>query len=320
MAALLAQTPISVRERQVGLLYGALSGDSLALAAHWVYEQEELAQRFGRITDHQEPHPDGYHPGKDRGAQTHYGDQTLVLMDSLEACGGNFVMDDFARRWRGFWENNSTTYRDKSTKATLVHLEEGKGLTRAGSDILDLGGACRMAPVLLALRNEDKPTIIAAVRAQAALTHAAPAAIDTAEFIAHTVFLLMRGVSISSALKASVALPYKALTAAAYLQKAESVQELSTVEAVAELGQSCPLEKSLPSILAILLRHGDDLETALIENVMAGGDSASRGLVLGIILGAAHGRRAIPERWIESLKARPQMESFLKTVGLGCGD
>jgi len=38
--------------------------------------------------------------------------------------------------------------------------------------------------------------------------------------------------------------------------------------------------------------------------------------VLGTLLGAAHGRRAIPERWIEPLLARPQVETFLKTVGL----
>src|SRR6202012_893789 len=102
----------------------------------------------------------------------------LILMESLEACGGNFVMDDFARRWRSFWDDTKT-YRDKDTKATLLHLEAGAGLTRAGSDIADLGGACRIAPILLALRNEEKPTIIAAVRAQTALTHASPVAIDT---------------------------------------------------------------------------------------------------------------------------------------------
>jgi len=228
-------------------------------------------------------------------------------------------MDDFARRWRSFWDD-TPAYRDKATKATLAHLAEGAGFTRSGSDIADLGGACRIAPVLLALRNEEKPTIIAAVRAQTALTHATPAAIDAAEFLAHTVFLLLRGVSIQTALGSSAELPYKALPAQSFLRKAESVRELPATEAVSELGQSCPLDKSLPSILVIVLRHGDDLEHALVENVMSGGDSAARGLVLGMLLGAAHGRRAVPERWIQSLKARPQIESFLKTVGLGSMD
>jgi len=315
MAALLVESPPSVRERYAGLLEGALAADSLTLPAHWNYDQDEIARLFGRITELQAAPAEGYHPGKGRGAQTHYGDQTLVLMESLEACGGNFVMDDFARRWRSFWDD-SKSYRDHATKDTLAHLQEGRGLTRAGSDSTELGGAARIAPVLLALRNEDQPTIIAAVRAQTALTHAAPVVVDAAEFIARTVFLLMRGVTTASALHMAVSLPYKALAAERYLQQAEATRDLSTAEAVDELGQSCPMDKALPSVFAILLRHGDNLETALIENVMAGGDSAARGLVLGTLLGAAHGRRAIPERWIEPLLARPQVETFLKTVGL----
>jgi ADP-ribosylglycohydrolase len=72
----------------------------------------------------------------------------------------------------------------------------------------------------------------------------------------------------------------------------------------------------LPAVFAILLRHGDDLETALIENVMAGGDSAARGVVLGTILGAAHGRRAVPARWLEGLQAREKIAEFLGEMGV----
>ena len=155
------------------------------------------------------------------------------------------------------------------------------------------------------------------MQAQTALTHASPLALDTAEFIARAIFLLLRGVSIPSALRTTADLAFKTLPASHYLQRAEATAGQPTAEAVEELGQSCPLDKALPAVFAILLRHGDDLETALIENVMAGGDSAARGLVLGMMLGAAHGQRAIPPRWIESLEARSRMASFLKTVGIG---
>lgn len=314
--ALLVEAPIPVRERHAGLLYGTLVADSLTLGAHWIYEQDEIARLCGRVTELQPAPPDSYHPGKELGAQTHYGDQALVLMESLETCGGNFVMDDFARRWRKFWDN-SNAYRDRATKETLAHLAEGKGLTRAGSNSTELGGAARIAPLLAALRNEEKPTIIAAVRAQTALTHNTPEVIDTAEFLAHTVFMLMRGVSIPSALHNTATLPFRVLKPEPWLQKAEALGHLSVPEAVGELGQSCPLDKALPSVFAILLKHGDDPETALIENVMAGGDSAARGLVLGMLLGAAHGRRGLPDRWISPLLARPRLESFLQTTGLG---
>lgn len=316
MGAATVSSPPSLRERYAGLLYGALVGDSLALGPHWIYDQAEIARRFGRVTELQAAPADGYHPGRERGDLTHYGDQMLVLLESLDASCGNFVMDDFARRWRQSW-TDSPSYRDHATKETLAHLAEGRGLTRAGSDSTELGGAARIAPILAALRDEDQPTILAAVRAQTALTHAAPITVDTAEFLARTVFILMRGVSVPSALHMAVALPFRALQPEQYLRQAEETLSLSTAEAVVELGQSCPTEKALPAVFAILLRHHDDFETALIENVMAGGDSAARGLMLGTILGAAYGRRSIPDRWIESLRARPQVESFLQMIGLG---
>jgi ADP-ribosylglycohydrolase len=310
------QVSLSNRERYAGMLEASLVADSLALAPHWIYDQGEITEQFGRIADLHAPPAGGYHAGKVLGAQTHYGDQELVLMESLEACAGNFVMEDFARRWRQFW-GESSSYRDHATKDTLAHLEVGDGLTQAGSDSTELGGPGRIAPLLLALRQEETPTIIAAVRAQTAMTHASPLALDAAEFIARTVFLLLRGVSIASALRMTTTVAFRALPAADYLQKAESVAQLPTPEAVESLGQSCPLQKALPAAFAILLQHGDSLETALIENVMAGGDSAARGLVLGTLLGAAHGQRAIPQRWIEALQARSKIGSFLRIVGIG---
>ncbi len=225
-------------------------------------------------------------------------------------------MDDFARRWRHFWDD-SKAYRDKATKETLAHLQEGQGLTTAGSHSTELGGAARIAPLLASLRNEERPLITAAVRAQTALTHASPLATEAAEFIAQAVFILMKGVTIGNALRMATALPFKTLPAARYLEQAEEVRDLPTAEAVEALGASCPTEKALPSVFAILLRHGDNLETCLIENGMAGGDSAARGLVLGMFLGAAHGYRAIPARWISPLLAGPRIEALLKTVGLG---
>ena len=308
---------LSLRERYAGLLEATLAADALALAPHWIYEQDELAKKFGRVTELLEPPPGSYHAGKRRGAQTHYGDQVLVLMESLEATGGNFVMEDFARRWREFW-GVSKAYCDHATKETLAHLAAGRGLTQAGSGSTELGGPGRIAPLLVALRGEETPTIIGAVRAQTALTHASPVALDAAELIALTVLLVNRGVSIPTALRTTTSdVPYRALPAAEYFKRADAAAKLPVSEAVEELGQSCPLEKALPAVFAILLRHGDDLETALIENVMAGGDSAARGLVLGTILGAAHGRRAIPERWMEPLRARGKIATFLAQMELG---
>jgi ADP-ribosylglycohydrolase len=166
------------------------------------------------------------------------------------------------------------------------------------------------------LREEERPVILAAARAQTALTHG-PVVTEAAELLTQAVFLLMRGVSIHCALQGAVAFPYRSLPAEEELRRAEEKSSLPVVQAVEELGAACDLAKALPSALAILWRHGDDFETALVQNVAAGGDSAARGMFIGTLLGAAQGRRAIPARWIESLQARPRVESFLQTIGLG---
>jgi ADP-ribosylglycohydrolase len=314
-ATLAEAPPLSLRERHAGLLYGALIGDALALGAHWIYDAPEIARRFGEMTDYRAPDPNGYHPGKVAGDQTHYGDQLLVLMESLEDCGEAFVMEDFVRRWRS-WAEESASYKDHATKETLAHLQEGRGLTQAASGSTELGGASRSAPLLVALRGEEQPVILGAMRAQTALTHA-PVVIEAAELLARSVFMLLRGVSLRGALQGGVGFAHRRLPAEEYLQRAIEKSTLPVVEAVGEFGASCDMAKALPSSLAILWRLGDDPEQALIQNVMAGGDSAARGMFIGALLGAAHGRRAFPERWIKGLRAGPKVESFFQAVGLG---
>ena len=67
-----------------------------SLGAHWIYSQREIAEKFGHITGYATP-ATSYHPGKQAGDFTHYGDQTMVLLRSL-AAHGRFDLADFARR------------------------------------------------------------------------------------------------------------------------------------------------------------------------------------------------------------------------------
>jgi ADP-ribosyl-[dinitrogen reductase] hydrolase len=50
-----------------------------------------------------------------------------------------------------------------------------------------------------------------------------------------------------------------------------------------------------------------------VANTNVGGDNCHRGAVLGAILGAALGYAAIPERWIQGLTARAELEGEIET-------
>jgi ADP-ribosylglycohydrolase len=52
----------------------------------------------------------------------------------------------------------------------------------------------------------------------------------------------------------------------------------------------------------------------MIANVMAGGDSASRGMLAGMVLGAYHGTAAIPEQWIADLNSIDTINACLSRM------
>jgi ADP-ribosylglycohydrolase len=47
------------------------------------------------------------------------------------------------------------------------------------------------------------------------------------------------------------------------------------------------------------------------ENVVAGGDSAARGLAAGMLLGAHAGMAAIPKQWLAGLQHREEIERLM---------
>jgi ADP-ribosyl-[dinitrogen reductase] hydrolase len=62
------------------------------------------------------------------------------------------------------------------------------------------------------------------------------------------------------------------------------------------LSTACYCEQAFTVVLFVAYKYANDPCKALLQNAMLGGHSTSRGLVLGAILGAAHGLDAIPFR------------------------
>jgi len=54
------------------------------------------------------------------------------------------------------------------------------------------------------------------------------------------------------------------------------------------------------------LLHAPNLEEAVVDTVMRGGDTDTNAAICGALLGAVHGREAIPKRWVDAvLRCRP---------------
>jgi ADP-ribosylglycohydrolase len=86
-------------------------------------------------------------------------------------------------------------------------------------------------------------------------------------------------------------------------------KETKTV--IARFGQMCGIAAALPGAIHLILRYADDPAAGLVENVMAGGDSAARGMVAGMVLGAHCGAEAIPKEWLAGMIKHEHIRSLL---------
>ncbi len=300
-------------ERRQAAVWGSFVGDALALGAHWVYNPSKIARLIPEVHGYEEPATD-YHKGKRAGDFTHYGDQTLVFLQTLARRQG-FDSDAFIADWRQFWKNApESVYRDKATRTTLKTLDLGHIGADAASTSDELAGAARGAPLLL-LSELPEARLVAGARTQAAITHGDPCVPDAAEFFTRCALDVIEGGDVDEALTRAAARTYAALPAQEWLEKARSLLDREPVEALGLLGLTCHMPDAFPAVCWLLLRHRGDLRTALAANIRAGGDSAARGMMIGMVLGAAG--VPVPEEWVRDLGARSFIE---EAMALLCED
>ena len=284
-------------------------GDALALGPHWIYDTAKIACLYpGGIREYDDPRS-AYHPGKSAGDFTHLGDQTLALLESLADHGGSLAA--WPADWRAWAERvreDKSSYLDGATRGTLENLAAGK---RQPSDSGELAGAARIAP-LFAVHGDIVP-LVAAARAQTALTHGDPRVIDAAEFLARAAFAVGEGAEFAEAFEESGFFPYSALPASDWLMVARHAAG-DLAEHATALGLGCDIAGAFPITLALALCHEDDPEEGLSANAMLGGDSASRGLLLGLLMGARHGVDAFPANWTGQLKACETIDRALERL------
>lgn len=80
----------------------------------------------------------------------------------------------------------------------------------------------------------------------------------------------------------------------------------STRDACDQWYSGAYLLETVPSLLYILCRHGHDPEQAIVRAVNDTRDSDSLGAMVGAAVGSLHGRKSLPNRWIQGLSGRTE--------------
>ncbi len=249
------------------------------------------------------------------------GDNTLnllcmrVLLRTMNKAGC-YNSDDFLREYVTFMTtpgSHNDTYAESYHRQFFANYDRGIPPARcAGTenhDTASIGALVTLPPVIFAAScNNDPSTVDAALLAHLRLTHHSAKLERYALALGTLLPSLLREtrariVPIVSATAQSLGFP---VTKVVERVRRDQLSDLHVIGNL--LSPACYIDQSFPAVLYLLARYEGDIEAALVANTNVGGDNCHRGAILGALMGAAYGLRAIPDRWIRGLACHDEIE------------
>lgn len=292
-----------------GALYGALVADAFALGADLIYDIDEIKENFPVYDRFYDPISE-CHSGKKAGDFTHYGDQSLWLLESI-SLEKEFSLASFSSRWKEYMSAYKG-YIDGASKIALENLDKGKLALESGSSSQEIGAVGRMAPLALLYYDQRKSFEDAAIL-QTNMTHNSPLIIETVRFFSSLLFCLFNGASPRECVKKMLN-EIKDAKLHKWVKVALVSTEHESAEAINSFGQSGRVGSAFPAALHLILKYENDYMEAMKQNVYAGGDSAARGILVGMVLGAYRGIESIPAKLIDDLSSKERIYLYLQGV------
>lgn len=280
----------------------------------------------------------GVGAAKRAGECTDYGDYNILMLEHLAATSDVPHRVDLAElvpRWMEAlpsWRSWICT----QTKQTYQQVQQGTPLSQLGG--MSNAMALRSAS---AYGYFDKEEDVAHAARTMMFTHREETALDGGEFFSRVAFRVMhKGMSPREAIievgeESSQFIKTKVQQALEKVAEAtDPEQPLSREEYADDLaltsmarlwdvgrsepikvGKASPTEGTLPGSIYFILKY-DDLYEAARANAMVGGDSASRAVVVGMVLGAAQGIEAIPQHLRETFVNWDGLDALLEKLPL----
>lgn len=291
-------------DKRKGIIWGALLGDAYSLGGHWIYDQKTLANSELNFETLNNP-LSSYHPTKKAGDFSHYGDQTLWLLAYLQETK-RYDLFDYGELWQKNMRNYEG-YTDGASSSSLANIASGSSFMGCGSESTDLSVVGRHAPLLYSLENIDE--MLESMKLHNFLTHFTKETLDVSKYIVEVTLAMAYDLDVETTLKERS--KFYGDMVEAEVAKAFAVKNKPTNEALSELGLSCDVKGGLASTVYLLLNYHDDFEALLKANVLAGGESAARAMVAGMVVGARHGFEAIKPSWIEEINEYKKLNELI---------
>jgi ADP-ribosyl-[dinitrogen reductase] hydrolase len=323
-APILGRTPpplpaAVLADRIEGMLLGLAIGDALGNTSEGLAPAARRA-RFGEIRDYL-PHP--FASGRAVGLPS--GDTQLAFRTLRRLLDDGSL--DPERLAREFVSHRIFGIGSTTRRFIRAFKDERRPWTHAGQHSAGNGALARIAPVLVPHARRPSPALWADTALAAMITHNDPASTGACiafiellwgligrseapepEWWAEQFCATMRAVEGDDArYVARVPGPRHDGPIWAFAQQRVArarAADLHVGDACARWRAGGYLLETVPAVLYILARHGDDPQEAIVRAVNDTHDNDSIAAIVGAAVGALHGRRALPERWLSGLLGR----------------
>jgi len=279
-------------------LMGALTADAAALGLHWVYDPARIAtvaaargqSAFTPADPTNFVAKPAYfvHGNRPNGALTQYGEVLHLAIQSLIATKGVFSEPQYQAAYTAHFGPGGpyVGYIDRPTRGTLANLAAGQTNPSGVDDDQHPATATLPAIVVATLgapnqTADQTTTLTRAMR----VTNVNDTATAYGLAFASLLSQVLQGSSVASALHATAAAA-KGDLGARLTQALNSPQ--SSTDYGETTGRACHLPMGLPLAFHILA-NTTSFADAVEANIRAGGDSAGRAILIGAVMGAAHG-------------------------------
>lgn len=328
-------------QKQSAMILGGFVADSASLGLHWLYDMERIAEVSGMTPEFMEPKSEYYegtkgvfvHHGKTIGDLSHYGEMAFIMLKTLSDTRNmaDFRVADYMAHFKDSFGPGGTWvgYVDKPICETLRHYDNyladtayrtdtGRDMPACGANDMQMPAVSRLF-VLMGVLGVRASEMTAKVERCIKLTNnnewalawgRAVSALQMASLLSDDVDVILQ-----SAVNASPRDLHATILESSRLTSSNITQIAN------DFGNACLLSQGIPVCLHIL-RHATSFESAVRMNILAGGDTCGRAMVIGALAGALFGvggTNGIPLPWISKIHRNSEImalteQALLNTV------
>lgn len=299
-----------IQTQTSAMLLGALVADAASLGLHWLYDPDRIAKIaaerggtavFAPVDAAFFNDVKGYfaHGTRHAGMLTQYGETLYLAMRCMIDRGRAF---DAAAQRTAFAAHFGPGgafkgYIDRPTRGALERIAADQAPTGIDDD---QNPALSRLPAIVAAYH-DAPDLADHALAAMQITNVNDIATGYTAVFSNLLCRVLNGTPVSDALVAAADGATGDIQTA--LRDALTTSEGDTTDYAGQVGRACHLPTSGP-VMFHILRHATSYADAVERNILAGGDSAGRSLMIGAAMGAEHGiatPKGIPLDWVLAL-------------------